>query len=370
MGKKLRLGMIGGGKDAFIGNVHRIASRIDDHWELIAGALSSTPQKSLESAKELGIERAYGTWQEMLEQEAKRPDKIDAVAIVTPNHMHAAPAIAAMEAGFHVICDKPLTVDLKTALQIQETVKKTNKHFFLTHNYSAYPIIRMAKNMISQGKLGKIRLIQAEYIQGWLATESDGTNKQASWRTDPKKSGAVGCLGDIGTHAFQLAEFVSGLQCQQVIARLNTFVPHRLLDDDAQILMDFGDGTKGMLWSSQVAIGQENGLSLRIFGDKGSIIWHQENPNHITYSALDKPTQILTRGGAGFDDTVEFRIPAGHPEGYLEAFAQLYKEAALIIKNPDAHHYPTPNVSDGVRGLEFITACLELSNNNNQWVYI
>ncbi len=368
MVQKLKLGMIGGGIDAFIGDVHRIAARLDGYWDITAGALSSTVEKSLKSGKELGLERIYGSWQEMIEKETIRPDKVDAVAIVTPNHMHAEPAIAAMKAGFHVICDKPLTTDLDTAHKIQTAVEETGKRFILTHNYSAYPMVRMAKEMVASGKLGDIRVVQVEYIQGWLATKLEEENKQAAWRTDPKKSGPVGCLGDIGTHAFQLCEYVSGLQCQRLLARLNRFVPNRSLDDDAQILMDFNDGATGMLWSSQVAIGQENALSLRIFGDKGGLVWRQETPNVLEFSPLGEPMQILSRGGAGFYDDIHIRTPAGHPEGYLEAFAQIYNEAALMIQNPNIVNDKIPSVSDGVRGLEFITACLKSTENNNQWV--
>lgn len=366
MVQTLKLGMIGGGIDAFIGNVHRIAARLDGHWELVAGALSSTAEKSIKSGQQLGLaeDRIYPSWQAMLEQETTREDKIDAVAIVTPNHMHAEPVIKALQMGFHVICDKPLTVDLQTARKIEEVVKSSNKHFFLTHNYSATPMIRMAKQMIAEGKLGNIRIINVEYAQGWLAKPED--NKQAKWRTDPKQSGAVGCLGDIGTHAFQLAEYVSGLSASRVMARLNRFVEGRLLDDDAQIMIDYSDGAKGILWASQVAIGHENGLCLRIYGDKGSIIWRQEEPNQIEYHQINAPKVILTRGGAGFDPSIDTRIPAGHPEGYLEAFAQIYKDAALIIKGENVKFMP-PSIHDGVRGLEFITACLASANNSNSW---
>lgn len=368
MVKKLKLGMIGGGIDAFIGDVHRMASRLDGHWELVAGAFSSTKEKSFQSGKLLALDadRIYGTWEEMLKKEALQDDPIDAVSIVTPNYMHAKPAIAAMEAGFHVICDKPLTIDLSTAKQMQMVQEKTQKMFFLTHNYSANPMIRMAKKMIEEGKLGNIRIIQAEYTQGWLSTKLEDENKQASWRTDPKKSGSVGCLGDIGTHAFHLCEYVTNQQCKEVVAQLKTFVDGRKLDDHAQILMNFEHGATGTLMASQVAIGQENSLILRVFGDQGSIIWSQENPNYMEFSTLKNPKQILTRSGNDFPEDIDTRIPAGHPEGYLEAFAQIYKEAALAIEGRKSD-LSLPSIEDGIRGLKFIEACLSSHKNNNQW---
>ncbi|MDV7105545.1 Gfo/Idh/MocA family oxidoreductase [Vibrio sp. TH_r3] len=378
--KRIRLGMVGGGVGAFIGGVHRIAARIDDQYELIAGALNSDPIRSLESAKQLGIsaERSYSSYQEMAQQEAQRSDGIEVVSIVTPNNMHFPIAKAFLEAGIHVICDKPMTCTLQEAEELNVIATQSNRLFVLTHNYTAYPMVRQARQMIQEGKLGKLRLVQVEYIQDWMTTSTEKTgNKQAKWRTDPAQSGNAGCLGDIGTHAYNLARFISDLQLEQVSADLSTFVENRLLDDNVHAMLRFEQGVKGMLWTSQVAPGHENGLKIRIYGSEGGIEWEQEHPNLLTFHPFGQPTQLLTRAGHGYQSphTHLTRIPAGHPEGYLEGFANLYLETAQVIRqlrqsNPINEPIETrllPNTQDGVEGLQFITAMIHSSHNNGKW---
>jgi predicted dehydrogenase len=377
--RRLRLGMVGGGPGGFIGAVHRIAARIDDRYELVAGALSSDPQKSRKAAQDLHIapDRAYGSFAEMATAESKRPDSIDAVSIVTPNHLHFAPAKVFLEAGIHVICDKPLTTTVNDALALAQIVKKSGLVFGLTHNYTGYPTIRQARELISAGELGHIRLIQVEYAQDWLTTPLETTGqKQAVWRTDPAQSGPAGSLGDIGTHAYNIACFVSGLSAEQVAADVSTFVPGRRLDDNVQVLLRYQGGTRGMLWASQVAVGNENNLRLRIYGEKGGLDWSQENPNYLHFSQYGKPTMTLTRNGAGATPSAKHasRIPSGHPEGYLEAFAQLYTDLAEQIAAHQANRPPAaesllvPTVDDGVAGVQFIAAVLDSSKQNAAWV--
>jgi predicted dehydrogenase len=374
--RRLRLGMVGGGPGAFIGAVHRIAARMDDCYELVAAALSSDPGKSLAAAEELHIPRAYGRFEEMAAAEAARQDGIEAVAIVTPNHMHYANAKEFLDAGIHVICDKPLTTTLEDALDLAKIVERTGLIFGLTHTYTGYPMVRQAREMVLAGELGAIRLIQAEYAQDWLSTPLEKTGqKQAEWRTDPARSGPGGSLGDIGTHAFNLACFVTGLSCQEIAAELTTFVPGRRLDDNVQLLLRFSKGAKGMLWASQVAAGNENNLRLRVFGEKAGLEWQQENPNELVYSLLGQPRRILRRGGPGTGAAAAraIRIPAGHPEGYLEAFAQLYKDLAEQItakqegRSPDPQSLLVPGIADGVEGMRFISAVLESSRNRSAW---
>lgn len=366
--KRVKLGMVGGGQGAFIGAVHRIASRIDGKYELVAGALSSDADRAAASAAELGIsaDRSYASYQEMAQIEAARDDGIDAVAIVTPNHMHAGPAIAFLNAGIHVICDKPLAATPEQAAQIEAAVKASNARFFLTHNYTGYPLIRQARDMVARGDLGSIRVVQAQYAQDWLTEPAD--NKQAAWRTDPKQAGA-GAIGDIGTHAFNLAGFVTGLQPEALMAELHSMVPGRMVDDNAHILLRYQGGAKGMLWASQVAVGNENGVVLRIYGDKGGIEWAQENPNQMTFTRFGEPKQILTRGGAGLGGGAAdwTRIPPGHPEGYLEGFANLYNDIADAILG-DGDAALVPGIDAGLDGMWFIAACLESSGNGNGWV--
>ena len=368
MTRRVRLGMVGGGQGAFIGAVHRIASRIDDRYELVAGALSSDPDRAAASAAELGIapDRSYASFDEMAGAEAAREDGIDAVSIVTPNHMHAGPAIAFLEAGIHVICDKPLAATLEQAEAIRAAVAKSDARFILTHNYTGYPLMRQARAMIARGDLGSLRLVQAEYAQDWLTEHA--SNKQADWRTDPKQAGA-GAIGDIGTHAFNLACFASGLTPEALSAELHSFVPGRQVDDNAHIRLRFEGGAKGTVWASQVAVGNENGLRLRIYGDKGGIEWGQENPNVMTFARFGEPKQIITRGGAGLggDAGQWTRIPPGHPEGYLEGFANLYTDAAdLILGLGDGAHLP--GIEAGMDGMWFIDACQRSSASDGAWI--
>lgn len=374
---RIRLGMVGGGQGAFIGGVHRIAARIDDRYELVAGALSSKPDVAKASAEELHIaaDRSYGSFEEMLTAEAKREDGIEAVAIVTPNHMHFPVAKAALEAGINVICDKPVTRTLEEALELQQIVAKSDAFFALTHNYSAYPLVRYARELVERGDLGKVRLVQVEYPQEWLTQAQEADNKQAAWRTDPKRSGKAGCLGDIGTHAFQLATFISQLELDSVSADLTAFVPGRPVDDNVHAMLRFKGGAKGMLWTSQVAPGCENGLRIRIFGDKAGLEWAQEKPNEMWLTPLAGHHQRITRRDDNIDSDVAargMRIPFGHPEGYLEAFANLYTDVADVLvakRKGEAHPMASwiPGIDTGVLGMRFIQAVLDSSDKDGQW---
>ncbi len=377
--RRLRLGMVGGGPGAFIGAVHRIAARLDDRYELVAAALSSDPEKSLAGAKELNIPRAYGSFQEMAVAEAKLPHGIEVVSIVTPNHMHHAPAKVFLEAGIDVICDKPLTTTLEDALDLANTVKRTGLVFGVTHNYTGHPLVRQAREMVAAGELGPIRLVQVEYVQDWLSTLLEKTGqKQAEWRTDPARSGPAGSLGDIGTHAYNLACFVTGLTCETIAADVSTFVPGRRLDDNVHMLLRFAGGAKGSLWATQVAPGNENNLRLRVYGEKAGLEWHQENPNELSFTPLGQPKQIIRRGSAGTGSAAAHatRIPSGHPEGYLEAFAQLYNDLADQIisrrekRAPNPLSLLVPTVEDGVEGVRFIKTALESSKNGSTWTTI
>lgn len=365
--QKIRLGMVGGGQDAFIGYVHRIAARLDGEYELVAGALSSRPEIAKSSAVELGIapERAYTDFKEMARAEAMRDDGIEAVAIVTPNHVHFGPVKAFLEAGIHVICDKPLTAQLEDAIALTQIKPKNGAKFLLTHNYTGYPLTRQARDMVKSGKLGKIRIVQVEYPQDWLT--KDVQNKQADWRTDPEKSGAGGCIGDIGTHAYNLVRFVTGLQTEAISAELTSFVPGRQLDDNVHIMMRFEGGARGMLWASQVAPGNENGLQLRIYGEKASLSWRQDTPNQMWFCPFEEPQQLLTRGGAGFGgEGVSERIPGGHPEGFLEAFATLYADFAQVIRG-ESEGALLPTLADGLEGMKFISAAVRSSKDDGKW---
>jgi predicted dehydrogenase len=380
----IRLGMVGGGQGAFIGGVHRIAARLDGEFALVAGALSSDPERARASAAELGLdpERSYGSFAEMAKAEAARADGIEAVAIVTPNHMHYPAAKAFLEAGIHVICDKPLTATLEDAKALAALADKSGKVFVLTHNYTGYPMIRQARAMVRDGQLGTLRVVQAEYPQDWLTENLEASGqKQAAWRTDPAKSGAGGATGDIGTHAYNLARFVTGLELDSLAADLDAFVPGRPLDDNAHVLLRFkagngGDkGAKGMIWASQVAPGNENALKLRVYGDKGGLEWAQEQPNHLWYTPFGEPKRLLTRAGAGAgpDAARVSRIPSGHPEGYLEGFATIYAEAARAIRaarsgaKPDAD-VVFPTAADGLEGVAFVDACVRSSKADGAWV--
>lgn len=371
--RRIRLGMVGGGKDAFIGYVHRIAARIDGDYDLVAGALSSRPEVARESGAALGLEpdRVYEDFAEMAAREAERADGIEAVSIVTPNNMHFPVARAFLEAGIHVICDKPVTSTLEDARALADVTPARGARFLLTHNYTGYPLVRQAREMARSGALGTIRVIQAEYPQDWLTepVEQAG-NKQAEWRTDPARSGAGGAIGDIGTHAYNLLRFVTGLETEALSADLTSFVEGRVLDDNVHILLRFAGGARGMLWASQVAPGNENGLKLRVYGDKGGIEWFQAEPNAMRYTPFGEPTRILTRGGAGTSpaSAALTRTPPGHPEGYLEAFATLYGEFASVIRGEGgADATVLPGLADGVEGLEFITAAVLSSNEDGRW---
>src|SRR5512138_1887999 len=373
LGRRIRLGMVGGGNDAFIGGVHRIASRLDDRFELVAGALSSTPEKARASAEALGLPRSYDDFKQMAVREARRKDGIEAVSIVTPNHVHYAAAKEFLKRGIHVICDKPLTATLADARKLVKAAEESGALFILTHNYTGYPMVRQARAMVLAGELGRLRVVQVEYPQDWLTVQQDF--KQANWRTDPAQAGAGGSTGDIGTHAFNLACFVTGLEVESLAADIQAFVPGRKVDDNAHVMLRFAGGARGMLWSSQVAPGNENALRIRVYGEKGGLEWAQEDPNYLWYTPFGQPKRLLTRGGAGVGEAAArvSRIPPGHPEGYLEGFATIYSEAAAAIlaaRNgrpvPDGVLFPT--VRDGLKGVQFVSACVKSSARNAAWV--
>ena len=371
--RPIRLGMVGGGKDAFIGAVHRIAARIDGAYDLVAGALSSTPEKALESGRALGLkeDRIYTSFEEMAKREARLKDGIEAVAIVTPNHMHYPAAKEFLKRGIHVICDKPLTSTLADAKKFVKAAESSDALFFLTHNYTGYPMVRQAREMVASGDLGTIRVVQVEYPQDWLTVEQH--NKQADWRTDPARTGLGGSTGDIGTHAYNLACFITGQSAESLAADLQSFVPGRQVDDNGHVMLRYASGARGMLWCSQVAPGNENNLKIRIYGDKAGLEWHQEDPNYLHYTPFGKPKQLLTRGGAGMLDSIASatRVPPGHPEGYLEGFANLYKDAADAIRahqsGKDASSL-VPGITDGLAGVRFVDACVRSSAKNAAWV--
>jgi len=375
---KLRLGMVGGGQGAFIGEVHRIAARMDDRYELLAGALSSDSARAAASAAELGIdaERSYESFEDMAVAEAARDDGIEVATIVTPNHLHYSAASAMLHAGIHVICDKPLTATLAQAEQLAELANSSGLMFAVTYNYSAYPMVRLARQLVAEGKLGEIRAVQVEYPQDWLATNiEDEDQKQAVWRTDPEKAGAGGCIGDIGTHGFHLAEFVSGLKTTELLADLNSFVGQRKLDDNANILLRFDNGARGSLWSSQIATGNENALRIRLYGDKAGIDWSQENPNYLSFTALGGNKEILSRASASIPGAAAYvtRLPAGHPEGFLEAFATLYRDIAAQLnarkesRDTDPSEMLVPGIADGLRGMQFIEKAVASNIDGNTW---
>ncbi|MCX2723564.1 Gfo/Idh/MocA family protein [Roseibium salinum] len=371
--RPIRLGMVGGGKDAFIGAVHRIASRIDGRYELVAGALSSTPEKALESGRALGLkeDRTYASFADMAKREARLKDGIEAVAIVTPNHVHYPAAREFLKRGIHVICDKPLTSTLADAKKLAKAAEASDAMFFLTHNYTGYPMVRQARELVENGDLGTLRIVQVEYPQDWLTVEQH--NKQADWRTDPSRTGLGGSTGDIGTHAYNLACFVTGLAAESLAADLQSFVPGRKVDDNAHVMLRFAGGARGMLWCSQVAPGNENNLKVRVYGDKGGLEWHQENPNYLYFTPFGQPMRVLTRGGAGMSASIgpATRVPPGHPEGYLEGFANLYKEAADAIRaHQDGKPISSlvPGIDAGMAGVRFIDACVRSSAKNAAWV--
>jgi predicted dehydrogenase len=383
MDRKLRMGMVGGGRDAFIGPVHRIAAHMDNKIELVCGAFSSSPEKSRLSGQDLLLppDRVYGDYREMLHEEAALPDgdRMDFVSIVTPNNVHYPVAVAALDAGFPVVCDKPMTINLEEARDLERRVAESGKLFCLTHNYTGYPMVKEARDLVSEGELGAVRRVVVEYPQGWLATrvESQGV-KQAVWRTDPNIAGASSCMGDIGTHCENLAEYITGFRITEMCADLTTFVGGRGLDDDGSVLLRFDGGARGVLWASQVAVGQENSLRIRIYGEKGGMEWRQEEPNTLVVHRLDRPTEIRRTATdfVGAAASANARLPAGHPEGYIEGFANIYNSFADALSQVlegnevDESKVDYPNVRDGVRGMAFLEAVVGSSNSNRKWVQV
>jgi predicted dehydrogenase len=370
---KLRIGMVGGGPGAFIGGVHRIALAMDGQFQLVAGAFSSDPAKSREKGNELGIEpkRAYASFEEMINTEAKLPvdQRIHAVSIVTPNHMHFPPARLALEKGFHVICDKPLTLTVEESEELEKLVKKTKLKFAVTHNYTGYPMVREARNLVKSGKLGDIRKVYVEYLQGWLSDKLEASGqKQAAWRTDPKRSGGCGAMGDIGTHAENLVEHITGSGISSLYCVLNTFVEGRPLDDDGMVLFKLANGATGTLSASQVCVGRENGLMIRVFGTQGGLEWAQEHPNDLKVYWKDRAPELRRTGNGWTDEEARglSRIPPGHPEGYLEGFANIYKGFAIAIRGGKGVSNAYPEVGDGLRGMKFLRACLK-SHKDGAW---
>jgi len=379
MNRKLRMGMIGGGKDAFIGAVHRIAARLDGLIELCCGSFSSNPERSRESGEALFLpsSRVYPDYKTMFAQEKELPlgDRMDFVSIVTPNHVHFEPAMLALSEGFHVVVDKPMTFSFEEALKLEAEVAQTGLLLCLTHTYSGYPMVKQARQMVSDGLFGPIRKVYVEYPQGWLSRADDDTGKQAAWRIDPAKSGKAGAMGDIGTHAAHLAEYISGLKISKLCADLNEVVPGRVLDDDGSVILRFSNGASGVLIATQVAAGEENPLKIRVYGERGGLEWAQQEPNSLIVKWLDQPTQIYRTGGPGVSEAarVHTRTPAGHPEGYLEAFANLYRDFVLTLSARIAGEpapgslYDFPTASDGVRGMAFIDKVVESGKSSEKW---
>ncbi len=382
MNRKLRMGMVGGGTDAFIGAIHRLAALMDNQIELVCGCFSVDPKISQESGRKYFIpeDRVYNTYQEMFEKEAKLPEeeRMDFVSIVTPNFVHFAPAMMALENGFNVVLDKPITFTLDEALKLRDKIAETGLTFALTHTYSGYPAVKHARKMVADGDFGKIRKIYVEYPQGWLSSKVEDTgNQQASWRTDPKRSGKAGCMGDIGTHAHHLAEYITGLKVTEICADLNVFVPNRLLDDDGSAFMRFDNGAHGVLIATQIAAGEENAIKIRVYGEKGGLEWQQMEPNTLILKWTDKPMQVLRTGTSLGSEVAAHntRTPGGHPEGYLEAFANIYRNFALTIRAKANSEEPTPEmldfpgVEDGIRGMQFIDTVVSAGYNDEvKWV--
>ncbi len=381
MSRKIRMGMVGGGRGAFIGAVHRMAAALDGEIELVCGAFSSNPERSKLSGEDLYLDpsRVYESFEQMIlaEKELPEGERMDFVSIVTPNHVHFPPAKMALEHGFHVICDKPLSFNLEEAEALVKLVNDSGLIFALTHNYTGYPMVKQAKMMIKNGALGKIKKVVVEYPQGWLSTLLEGTEqKQAAWRTDPSKSGIAGAMGDIGTHAENLAEYITGLKIAQVCADISILVDGRMLDDDGNVLLRFENGARGILYASQISAGEENSLSIRVYGEKAGIEWHQMEPNSLEVKWLDKPKQILRTGvGDLYEESQNAtRIPAGHPEGYLEAFANIYKNFARSVRSriegtePNPLDLDFPTVEDGLRGMQFIYKVIESGKAEKKWI--
>jgi predicted dehydrogenase len=380
MPRKIRMGMIGGGRGAFIGNVHRMAASIDGQIELVCGAFSSDSDKSKLSGADLYLDenRVYSSYTEMIEKEKLLPldERMDFVSIVTPNHMHFAPAKLALENGFHVVCDKPLCFNMEEAYELQRIVKTSDLEFALTHNYTGYPMVKQARQMIAHNEFGKIRKVVVAYPQGWLSTSLESTDqKQAAWRTDPKRSGIAGAMGDIGTHAENLAEYITGLKIDKLCADISTMVPGRELDDDGNVLLRFDNGARGILYASQICAGEENNLNIKVYGELGGLEWHQMEPNTLEVKWLNKSREIYRTGVGQLYPEAELhsRIPAGHPEGYLEAFANIYRNFAKSIqcrlghKTPDPR-FDYPGIDDGVRGMEFIYKVIESGKGDEKWI--
>ncbi len=380
MDRKLRFGMIGGGQGSFIGRVHHMAAVLDNEIELVCGAFSSDPGKSKASGKDyyLPADRVYGDYREMIEKEKMLPEgeRMDFVAIVTPNHLHYEQARLALENGFHVVCDKPVTYSLNEALKLQDLLSRKNLLFALTHAYTGYPMVKEAREIMKEGQLGKIRKILVEYPQGWLADniEKEG-QKQASWRTDPKKAGLSCTMGDIGVHAANLAEYITGLGITALSADLNTFVEGRPLDDDGSVLLQFEEGARGVLTASQICAGEENALKIQVYGEKGGLEWHQMEPNSLMVKWLDRPTEIMRTGSPWLSEvsSLHCRVPAGHPEGYIEAFANIYRNFAFHLKKQLSGDTPEliydfPSIHEGVRGMAFIEAVVHSAEKNGQWI--
>ncbi len=381
MSRKIRMGMIGGGRGAFIGQVHRIAAALDGQIELVCGAFSSDPEKSKLSGQDFYLDpkRVYADFKEMIQKENQLDEdtRMDFVSIVTPNHMHFPPAKVAIENGYHVICDKPLSFNLNEAFELQNLVHESGLLFGLTHNYTGYPMVKQARKMIENNEIGKIRKVVVEYPQGWLSTKLENSDqKQASWRTDPTKSGIAGAMGDIGTHAENLAEYITGLKISEICADISAIVEGRRLDDDGNILLRFNNGARGILYASQISAGEENGLMIRVYGEIGGLEWHQMHPNSLIVKWLDQPKQIYRTGvGELYPETqLHTRLPPGHPEGYLEAFANIYRNFAKCILarvegyQVDEYYLDFPDIDDGVRGMEFIYKVIESGQSNEKWL--
>ncbi|MEX0930022.1 MAG: Gfo/Idh/MocA family oxidoreductase [Balneolales bacterium] len=382
MDRKIRMGMVGGGIGAFIGEVHRKAAALDGHIELVCGAFSSDPERSRQSGKLLYLpdDRVYGSYEEMFEKEKRLPEgeRMDFVSIVTPNHVHFPTARMALESGFNVVCDKPMTVSVGEARELQSLVERSGLTFALTHNYTGYPMVKQARQMVKNAEFGTIRKVVVEYPQGWLATKlEDEGNKQAAWRSDPEKSGPAGAMGDIGTHAENLAEYITGLAISEVCADLSRVVKGRLLDDDGNVLLRFENGAKGVLHASQISAGEENNLKIFVYGDKGGLEWHQHEPNTLLIKHLDRPVEIYRTGiDHGYLSDISLmntRVPSGHPEGFIEAFANVYRNVAFTIgsrlkgETPKPEHLDFPTVKDGLRGIAFISTLIASNESAEKW---
>ena len=382
----LRMGMVGGGPGAFIGDVHRRAACLDGDVELVAGAFSASPSKSRRKGRELGVSRArtYDSYLDMVERERALPEdqRIDFVSVVTPNHLHCPVATAFLEAGFHVVCDKPMTLDVPEARRLKQVVTRSRRVFALTHNYTGYPMVKLARDLVRQGDLGRLRKVVVQYPQGWLSTRLEQAGlKQAEWRTDPMRSGAAGCIGDIGTHAENLAEYITGLQIVELCADLTTFVRGRRLDDDGTVLLRLQRGVRGVLLASQIAVGEENGLAIRVYGEEKGLEWHQEHPNTLTLRSQDGPREVWSRGHGYVEARSPAaaratRLPAGHPEAFLEAFANVYRNVADTIRarrartRPDPLARDFPTVDDGLRGMVFIETVVKSARSTRKWLKV